>query len=67
MERQKFMLDLLLEICDREFDFEDFEQCRGFFKELINDLRQMNYTKFRSEEFEQYNQTITKLVEEYGK
>ena len=67
MERQKFMLDLLLEICDREFEFEDFEQCRSFFKELINDLRQMNYTKFHSEEFEQYNQTITKLLEEYGK
>ncbi len=67
MERQKYMLNLILDICAKEFDFEDFEQCRSFFKELINDLRQMNYTTFRSEAFEQYNEKITKLLEENGK
>ena len=29
------MLDLVLDVCDREFDFEDFEKCRAFFKDLI--------------------------------
>ena len=67
MERQKYMLDLVLSICDIDFDFEDFEKCRGFFKELINDLRQMNYTKFHSEGFENYAQKIHKLTEDYGK
>ena len=67
MERQKFMLDLVLSICDIDFDFEDFDKCREFFKELINDLRQMNYTKFHSEGFENYAQKIHKLTEDYGK
>ena len=67
MDRQKYMLDLVLDICDIDFDFEDFEKCREFFKELINDLRQMNYTKFHSEEFENYAKKINKLIENYGK
>ena len=67
MDRQKYMLDLVLDICDIDFDFEDFEKCREFFKELINDLRQMNYTKFHSEEFENYAKKINKLIEDYGK
>ena len=67
MDRQKYMLDLVLDICDIDFDFEDFEKCREFFKELINDLRQMNYTKFHSEEFEKYAVKINKLIEDYAK
>ena len=67
MDRQKYMLDLVLDICDIDFDFEDFEKCREFFKELINDLRQMNYTKFHSEGFENYAKKINKLIEDYGK
>lgn len=67
LERQKFMLNLILDICDREFSFEDFEQCRNFFKELINDLRQMNYSQFNSEAFEKYNSELSKLLEENGK
>lgn len=67
LERQKFMLNLILDICDREFSFEDFEQCRNFFKELINDLRQMNYSQFHSETFEKYNSELSKLLEENGK
>ncbi len=67
MDRQKYMLDLVLALCDIDFDFEDFEKCRGFFKELINELRQMNYTKFHSEEFENYAKKINKLIEDYGK
>ena len=67
MDRQKYMLDLVLDICGIDFDFEDFEKCREFFKELINDLRQMNYTKFHSEEFENYAVKINKLIEDYGK
>ena len=67
LERQKFMLNLILDICDREFSFEDFEQCRNFFKELINDLRQMNYSQFHSEAFEKYNSELSKLLEENGK
>ena len=62
MERQKYMLDLILDICDRSFEFEDFEQCRNYFKQLINVLRQMNYSKFDSEQFKDYQQQLSKLL-----
>ena len=67
LERQKFMLNLILDICGRQFEFENFEECRNFFKEMINDLRQMNYTEFHSEYFEKYNSQLSKLLEENGK
>ena len=62
MERQKYMLDLILDICDRSFEFEDFEQCRNYFKQLINILRQLNYSRFDSEQFKDYQQQLSKLL-----
>ncbi len=62
LERQRFMLDLVLEICQKDYEFEDFEKCREFFKELINELRQMNYSAFESEQFSSYNETVKKMI-----
>ena len=62
IERQKFMLSLVLEICDHDFESENFEECRKFFKELINTLRQMNYSEFHSEAFENYYQQIKNIL-----
>ena len=66
MPRQKYMLDLILEICDRQFDFEDYEKCRSWFKELINIMRQMNYSEYESDSFKKYNESLTKLLSENG-
>src|SRR3989339_1518815 len=54
MERQSYMYYLVLDICEREFDFDNFEECGNFYKKIINTLRQMNYSKFRSEDFNKY-------------
>ena len=62
LERQRFMLDLVLEICEKDYDFEDFEKCREFFKNLINELRQMNYSAFKSEQFWAYNDTVKSMT-----
>ena len=62
LERQRYMLDLVLDICDREFDFDDFEHCRNFFKDLINVLRQMNYSEFQSEAFRNYQDTVNQMT-----
>ncbi|MCQ2150660.1 MAG: V-type ATP synthase subunit A [Bacteroidales bacterium] len=67
IERQKYMLDLILDICGRTFEFEDYEKCRGYFKEMINVLRQMNYSEFGSENFNSYREKIQKLLEQNGK
>ena len=60
IERQKFMLDIILDICDKTFEFDNFEECRNFFKDLINTLRQMNYTEFQSPKFHDYEQQLKK-------
>jgi len=62
LERQKFMLNLVEAICEKEFNFEDFDKCRDWFKEIINDLRQMNYTKFHSPEFDAYATKINSMI-----
>ncbi len=62
LERQRFMLDLVLDICNKDYDFEDFEKCRDFFKNLINELRQMNYSAYESEQFWAYNETVKKMI-----
>jgi V/A-type H+-transporting ATPase subunit A len=66
MERQKYMADLVESICEREFIFDDYEQCRDWFKELINLLRQMNYNQFMSEAFLDYQSQINKHLESNG-
>ena len=62
LERQKFMLDLILALCDRPFEFDNFDECRNFFKELINTLRQMNYTEFKGEKFNAYEQQLRQYL-----
>ena len=62
MERQKFMLDLILDICDKTFDFDDFESCRGFFKQIINVLKQMNYSEYQGDKFKEYQRQLSKLL-----
>ena len=62
LKRQRFMLDLVLDICDKDYDFEDFEKCREFFKNLINELRQMNYSAYESEQFWAYNESVKKMI-----
>ena len=67
MERQRYMLNLLLDICDMELSFKDYEDCRKAFKEMINLIRQMNYTEFGNEQFNAYHEELNKLIESYGK
>ena len=62
MDRQEYMLNLVLDICDREFSFEDYEECRNFFKEVINLLKQMNYSEFRSGSFNRYQEQLNNLI-----
>lgn len=67
MERQKYMFDLILDICDRDFKFDDYEKCREYFKDMINILRQMNYSEFESEDFKTYKDKLNNLLEQNGK
>ncbi|MBR5830506.1 MAG: V-type ATP synthase subunit A, partial [Tidjanibacter sp.] len=51
IDRQKYMFDFVMEMCRKQYDFADFEECSAFFKTLINLFKQLNYTEWKSEAF----------------
>lgn len=63
LKRQEYMLNLVLDICNKDYHFERFEKCVSFFKNLINIMRQMNFSEFQSPEFEKYKEQLQKTVE----
>jgi len=63
LERQKFMYNLVMDICDQELDFDNFEECSDYYKKLINIMRQMNYSEYQSKEFNNYLEQLKKEIE----
>ncbi len=64
IERQKYMLDKVINIYNTEFQFEHFEEVNEYFKRVIDELKQMNYTEFKSDQFQQFEQELEKIIEE---
>lgn len=64
IERQRNILDLVVDVCRTDFEFDNFNQVAIFFKELINIGRQMNYAEFGSEKFNAYHKQLRELVEQ---
>ena len=62
IERQQMMYNMVLDICRKSFNLADFEECSKFFKELIYTFRQMNYSEWKSEQFEKFRAQIATLV-----
>ncbi len=62
LERQQYMAHFCLSICHEPLAFHDFVAARSFFKKIINALRQMNYTSYQSDEFNQYAQQAQELL-----
>ena len=64
IERQEYMLNLVLGICTSNFDFESFTEVDTYFKKIINTFKQMNYSEFKSEKFNSYEKELQKIIEE---
>ena len=64
LERQEDLLNLVIEICHTEFNFETFLEVMEYFKKLINLCKQMNYAVYKSEQFENYKAQIAALLDE---
>jgi V/A-type H+/Na+-transporting ATPase subunit A len=63
MKRQQYMLKKVLDVAERGFSFSHFEDVSSFFKEVINEFKQMNYAEFESEKFRQHEKMIEELLE----
>ena len=64
IERQKYMLEKVIGIYHTDFSFEHFEEVNEFFKRVIDTLRQMNYSEFKSDQFHQYEKELEQIIEE---
>ena len=64
MERQEEILNMVIEICHTEFEFDNFNEVMDYFKKMINICKQMNYSKFKSEEYDKFHKQLQELVEE---
>ena len=58
LERQESILNLVTEICEKEFKFDTFLDCVDYFRKLINLCKQMNYSQYKSE---QYNDFVSQI------
>ena len=67
LERQKYMLSLMIELIDTEMQFESFEEVGTWFKKLINTLKQMNYSEFKSAEFNSYQLEVNEMLTDIKK
>ncbi|MGM0648020.1 MAG: V-type ATP synthase subunit A [Bacteroidota bacterium] len=64
IERQEYMFDKVLNICDFDFEFKNFEEVGGYFKRVINALKQMNYSEYESENFKKHEKELGQILEE---
>lgn len=62
IERQKYIVDMVVEISRTEFEFDDFNEVADYFKKMINICTQMNYAEFQSEAFQRYRKQLDELV-----
>lgn len=62
--RQKFMLELVLQIYGMDFQLESFEEVATYFKRIINQLKQLNYSKFESTEFKKIHIEFEDIIKE---
>jgi V/A-type H+-transporting ATPase subunit A len=66
LDRQQYMANKVLDICNATFKFEGFEEIGIYFKRLINLLRQMNYQEFKCDKFNELRQQMDDMLAERG-
>ncbi len=62
LERQQDILGLVTDICRSEFEFEDFTEVTDFFKKVINLCKQMNYSEYKSEKYNNHQAQLQELL-----
>src|SRR5574344_472619 len=67
LDRQEFMLNLVMDICNNDYAFDSFLEVMDYFKKVINSCKQMNYCEFHSDKFENYVAEVKAIIEEKKK
>lgn len=64
MERQEEIVNMIINVCHADFQFDNFLEVMEYFKRMINICKQMNYAKFRSEQYVNFQEQLKQLVAE---
>ena len=64
LSRQEYMLNKVTEVCNTDFKFEDFVEVMDYFKNLINIFKQMNYSEYKSAQFNTFLEQLDNLLNE---
>jgi V/A-type H+-transporting ATPase subunit A len=62
IERQQYMVDLMMRICRTEFEFANFNDVMDYFKKMINICKQMNYSAFQSDDFKGFEKELEEMI-----
>ena len=62
LERQEAIMNLVIDICHTEFEFDVFTEVIDYFKSIINVCKQMNYSIFQSDEYNKYKNELDELL-----
>jgi V/A-type H+/Na+-transporting ATPase subunit A len=64
MKRQKYMLERVLDVYETGFEFNSFEDVNPYFKRVINEFKQMNYSEYESDRFSKHEEELNKIIDE---
>jgi V/A-type H+-transporting ATPase subunit A len=67
LARQHFMVELVLQVCDTEYAFDSYEPINPYFKRVINQMRQMNYSAYQTPEFQEFEKGLYDIISERKK
>ncbi|MDY3914180.1 MAG: V-type ATP synthase subunit A, partial [Phocaeicola sp.] len=58
------IVNLVTDICKSDFEFTDFLDVMTYFKRIINVCKQMNYSLYKSKEYEECLVQLNELLAE---
>ena len=64
MERQEDIVNMVIDICHTDFAFDNFNEVMDYFKKMINICKQMNYSAYKSEQYEGNKKELESLIAE---
>ena len=64
LDRQRYMLELIINLCKKDYRFESFEEVSNYFKGIINILKQMNYSEYKRKDFKKYEEELNNVLSE---
>lgn len=67
LERQEYMVNHIMRLCNTDFAFDSFAEVADYFKEIINAFKQMNYAEYQSEAFYKFEERVAEIINQRAK